>query len=504
MSDTTTERIELRLPKGTRDYVGDDYQKMDYLKRTVDKIFQQFRGEYLETPIFELTQVLTSKYGEEEKLIYNMESSKTTADCSDDNADADDNADDCSNDNSDDNTDDNTNDNTDDNTDLKESMFKEQLSLRYDLTIPLVRYCITNHIDKMRRCSIGKVYRREATSASNKRLREFYQADFDFVGEFGEILPELSIFSMIQMLFKELKFENYEIIYNYRQILNLCVEKAGISDDLFATVCSSIDKLDKKEETYVRAELIEKGLDELQVTGLFEAIDDTTLIPGDVKDFDTRFKECLGVSSGIDQSKIRLDRTLARGSDYYTGIIFEVKLTSGGMSSSVAGGGRYDELIPSYQPPKKKSRKQRKVEAAALAAGKPIEKETFPMIGFSFGLNRLMEIVDLDRIDVDINRPVWVATIGKKFEQNGEEIDPLILKIKVVSRLQEAGVSVLYNTRNRKFNKEIRDAEDENCSYTLIIGEREYSNNMFKIKKMDERLETEYSFEDIDDVIKLF
>jgi len=475
--------IILRLPKGTKDYVGDEYRKMEYLKQIVRSIFAVHRGQYLETPIFEMTEILLNKYGEDEKLIYNLESSRTETDES--------------------NGDDQKEEGIDERTHA-DSMFKERLSLRYDLTIPLVRYCIMNKVDKMRRCEIAKVYRRETTSASKQRLREFYQADFDFVGEVGELLAELSIFTMIQEFFNQMNYYDYEIIYNYRQILNLCVERANIDASMFSTVCSSIDKLDKKEEEYVRCELLEKGLTLSEVTGLFEALDDLKIIPDNVREFDNRFRECLQVMSGIDMSKIRFDRTLARGSEYYTGIIFEVKLTSGGMTSSVAGGGRYDELIPSYMPPKKKSRKQRKAEAAAIAEGKILPKDIFPMIGFSFGLDRLMGIVDLDSIEDQSKRPVWVATIGKKFEQNNEEIDPLILKMKIVSQLQVAGVSVLYNTRGRKFGKEIRDAEDANCSYTMIIGEREYSDNMFKIKEMDTRTETEYSFDDLDQVISLF
>jgi histidyl-tRNA synthetase len=476
MADTC-EKIELRLPKGTKDYVGDEYRKMEFLKETVRSIFALYGGQYLETPTFELTQILTNKYGEDEKLIYNLECSKT----GDQDADQD--------------------EDQNEEEGLKESMFKEQLSLRYDLTVPLVRYCITNRIDKMRRCSIGKVYRREATSASNKRLREFYQADFDFVGNFGELLPELSIFSMIQTFFTQIGWEDYEIIYNYREILNLCIQRANIDPTLFSTVCSSIDKLDKKEEAYVRDELKSKGLTEMEVTALFEAIGDLKITPPEVQEFDTRFRQCLQNMSGIDMSKIRFDRTLARGSDYYTGIIFEVKLTSGGMTSSVSGGGRYDELIPSYMPEKKKSRKQKKAEAAALARGETLPKETFPMIGFSFGLDRLMDLVDLEKMAKTERRPIWVATIGKKFEQDGEEIDPLILKMRVVSRLQQVNIQVMYNTNNRKFNKEIRDADDENCAYVIIIGEKEYSENRFKVKKMDERTETEYSFDDLEEVI---
>lgn len=468
MSDKS-EKIQIRLPRGTKDYAGDEYRKMAYLRNIVRSIFAIFRGEYLETPTFELTDILTNKYGEDEKLIYNLECSKND----DDDEEA---------------------------SDIRGSMFKEVLSLRYDLTVPLVRYCIMNRIDKMRRCSIGKVYRREATSASNKRLREFHQADFDFVGDFGELQAELSIFAMIQMLFNEIGVQDYEIIYNYRQILNLCVKKSNIDPLLFSTVCSSIDKLDKKDETYVRNELIEKGLTENEVSGLFEAIDDIRIVPPEVNKFDQTFRNCLQNMENIDMSKIRLDRTLARGSDYYTGIIFEVKLTSGTMTSSVAGGGRYDELIPSYAP-SKKSKKQRKIEGAMIAEGKTIPKETFPMIGFSFGLDRLLDLVNIDMVE-EKNRPIWVATIGKKFEQNDEETDSLILKMRVVSKLQSNGIPTLYNTRGRKFGKEIRDAEDANCSYTIIIGEREYSENKFKIKEMDTREETEYSFDELDQVIE--
>lgn len=468
MSDKS-EKIQIRLPRGTKDYAGDEYRKMAHLRNIVRSIFAIFRGEYLETPTFELTDILTNKYGEDEKLIYNLECSKND----DDGEEA---------------------------SDIRGSMFKEVLSLRYDLTVPLVRYCIMNRVDKMRRCSIGKVYRREATSASNKRLREFHQADFDFVGDFGELQAELSIFAMIQMLFNEIGVRDYEIIYNYRQILNLCVEKSNIDPSLFSTVCSSIDKLDKKDETYVRNELIEKGLTENEVTGLFEAIDDIRIVPPEVNKFDQTFRNCLQNMENIDMSKIRLDRTLARGSDYYTGIIFEVKLTSGTMTSSVAGGGRYDELIPSYAP-SKKSKKQRKIEAVMIAEGKVVPKETFPMIGFSFGLDRLLDLVNIDTVE-EKNRPVWVATIGKKFEQNDEETDSLILKMRVVSKLQVNGIPTLYNTRSRKFGKEIRDAEDANCSHTIIIGEREYSENKFKIKEMDTREETEYSFDELDQVIQ--
>lgn len=484
MANTTSssKRMVLRLPKGTKDYAGDDYHKMEFLKAKARSVFALYGGEYLETPTFELTDVLTNKYGEDEKLIYNLE-------CKSENVQVD---------NHELNSHEpNSHELNSYEPNLRDSMFKEQLSLRYDLTVPLVRYCIMNRVDKMKRCTIGKVYRREATSATNKRLREFHQADFDFVGDFGELLPELSIFAMVQKFFTEIGVEDYQIIYNYRQILNFCVEKAQIDKEMFSTVCSSIDKLDKHDETYVKSELSQKGLTNDQINTLFEALSNESVVPSDVKIFDDKFQSCLSNMTNIDYTKIKLDRTLARGSDYYTGIIFEVKLTTGEMKSSVSGGGRYDELIPSYMASvststsTKQSKKQAKIKS-------------FPMIGFSFGLDRLVDYIKPELLTKNTKRSIWVATIGKNFELNGESIDPLILKIRTVSILQKAGISVLYNTNNRKFNKEIRDADDAKCRYVLIIGEKEYSDNKFKVKDMDARTELEYSFDEIDRIIELF
>ena len=463
-------KVELRLPKGTRDYVGLEYLRMEALQNTVRDVFAIHSPTYLETPTFELTNVLMNKYGEDEKLIYNLESStkpKTTQDGKEE-------------------ADDSTGENAEKGEATHaDSMFKERLSLRYDLTVPLVRYCIQNGIAKMRRASIGKVYRRETTSASNKRLREFYQADFDFVGDFEELLPELSIFAMIQDLMRRLNLPNYEIIYNYRESLDLCAQMAGIDSSLFSTVCSSIDKLDKHDRSYVEEEMMGKGLTADQVKTLFDAIDANTMTES-TREFNTRLIESVNAMSNIDRSKLRLDSTLARGSDYYTGIIFEVKLTGSEFSSSIAGGGRYDKLIPSYLPPPKVTRKQRKAGITKVEA-------SFPMIGFSFGLDRVLQFLPDDVITRDA-RPIWIGTIGK-VDQN--------VKLRFVSEFQAANICVLYNLKSRKFTKEIQDAEGANCSHVLIIGEQEYAESKFKLKNMDKRTEEFYSFDEIDEVIRI-
>lgn len=408
----------LKIPKGTQDYYNESYEKLDYVKKIIENIFKKYHGQFVETPVFEKTDVLTNKYGEEEKLIFNLEVK-------------------------------------DESNEASNIKFKEALSLRYDHTIPLVRFCITNKIDKMRRCCIGKVYRREAITRKQIRLREFYQADFDYVGSYDVLLPEIEIFQMIQELFQSIHLSNYIIIYNYRQNLDYYIRQAGIDQNMFLTVCSSIDKLDKKTPEEIRNELLAKGLTSEQIDILYNNIfSPNPVMEKPIQDLDDKFKENLGYL-GVDMSKIKLIPTLARGADYYTGIIFEVKLTNSTFTSSVAGGGRYDKLVSSYQEGKKRDN---------------------PMIGFSFGIDRLLPFIEMPQIN--ITRPkIWVATIGQ-FENQTKT------KLEIVKKIRDSGYDVYYNLSDRKFNKEISDANTEKCTAIVIVGEKEYTENKVTVKNL--------------------
>lgn len=431
----------LKLPRGTQDYTGESFERLSYLKGVIEKIFLKYNGQFIETPVFELTDVLLNKYGDEEKLIYNLE-------------------------------------NTDDAEDIQIDVTiqlpttKERLSLRYDHTVPLVRYCIVNKIDKMRRCCIGKVYRREATTRSQVRLREFYQGDFDYVGRFDSMLPEFEIFCMIQELFNTIGVTDYQIIYNYRQNLDYYIRESGIDPNMFSSVCSSIDKLDKKDPEYIRTELTTKGLEVEQIDKLFTFLFSENIVMDEhTKSLDDKFNRYLSSVSFIDKTKIVLLPTLARGSDYYTGIIFEVKHTSSEITSSVVGGGRYDKLIPSYKKNKN-------------------EKETeFPMIGFSFGIDRLLSFVKVPSSNKNVR--VWVSTIGNVD-------DSVKIKLDIVSRLYSKGYSVFYNLSDRKFKKEIRDSDENSCRFIVIVGTTEWEQNKVTIRNMDKREQVTIDFNDID------
>lgn len=411
----------IKLAKGTRDYDGLDYHKLEYLKNLIQDIFVKYDGNPVETPVFELTDVLTGKYGEEEKLIYNLEKSD----------------------------------------ELNLIQFRESLSLRYDHTIPFVRYCVTNKIEKMKRYCIGKVYRRETTALAQIRQREFYQADFDFVGQYDEFLPELQIFCMIQELFDTLNISNYQIMYNYRQNLDYYVKESGISQDKFQTVCSSIDKLDKLEKETVRDELLSKGIEEEQINKLYDFLfSDNIIMEPNILQMDQTFTKYMQYINILDLTKIKFTPALARGLDYYTGIIFEVKLLDDNKKTmTLCAGGRYDNLMNLYKK----------------------DNNIQPMIGFCFGIDRILPLVELQEQECPIK--IWVSTIGKI-------TDSTMIKLKIVGQLTNKGFSVMYNLSDRSFKKEIMDASDKKCDFMIMIGQRELDNKSFSIKDMNSHTQT--------------
>lgn len=436
----------IKIPKGTRDYDGEDYHKLEYLKDVIQNIFIKYDGKPLETPVFELTDVLTDKYGEEEKLIYNLEK-HDTKDPKDEN---------CI-----------INMIPKDMIDTKD-MKGETLSLRYDHTIPFVRYCITNKIDKMKRYCIGKVYRRETTTWEQIRQREFYQADFDFIGQYDDFLPELQIFCMIQELFQILNVTNYQIIYNYRQNLDYYVREAGINSDKLQTVCSSIDKLDKHDKQTVREELMTKGIEEAQINKLYEFLfSDKIIMEPEVLQMDQQFVKYMEQIKILDMTKIRYTPTLARGLDYYTGIIFEVKLTNSNLTSSLCAGGRYDKLMNTYRK----------------------DDNIVPMIGFCFGIDRLLPLVTT--YEQTHPTKIWITVIGKI-------IDSSEIKLGIAGRLLRKGFSVLYNLSYHAPGKEFKQASEKKCDYTIIIGQTEIENKTFSIKNMNTCEQTKIAMDQFD------
>jgi len=431
----------IKLPRGTRDYDGEDYERLQVLTKLAVNTFETFQGEPLITPMFERRDVLTSKYGEEEKLIFNLERGDEE----------------------------NTEENTDvDPIDSLTEMEKEYTSLRYDMTVPFVRYVLSNNIVKMKRYTIGKVFRRETTNKKIKRLREFHQADFDFVGVYDMNLPEIQIFKMINLFFAGLGVTNYTIKYNFRDLLYYYVTKAAeVSGDLFKQVCISLDKLDKKPVEYVKDEMATRGLTSSQVNIIFDCIAEAKFPLGE--NVDTVNSNLLEMIDDYGITNIQFDPTLARGLDYYTGIIFEV--TIDGFGSSVGGGGRYDKLISQYN-----------------------SEVDIPMIGFSLGLDRLLQYANV--IKQEKPTVIVFTIIQKTTDTERKQLNKV--KAKVIDDVISQNYVVDFMFNDKKARKQFsKFAADSNYKYAIIIGMDEISQDSVAIKNLTTKEQTLVKMSDV-------
>lgn len=208
------QKFVLKAPKGTRDFGPENMALRNDVINKITTIFKRHGAVAIDTPIFELKEVLTGKYGEDSKLIYDLA-----------------------------------------------DQGGEMLSLRYDLTVPFARYLAMNKITNIKRYHIAKVYRRDNPAMTKGRYREFFQCDFDIAGQYDPMIPEIECMSVGYEVLKTLDVGDFRIKINHRLLLDGLFEACKIPADSFRTVCSSIDKLDKESWDTVRREIIdEKGV----------------------------------------------------------------------------------------------------------------------------------------------------------------------------------------------------------------------------------------------------
>jgi histidyl-tRNA synthetase len=377
-----------KVAKGTKDLAGEDYSRIQTLISMATELFQQNGGIPLDTPVFERTDVLLGKYGEEAetKLIYKLA-----------------------------------------------DQGGEDLSLRYDLTIPFIRYVKENGIVKMRRYAIGKVYRRDQPNPGQGRFREFYQADFDILGGKQDgMLVEGTLLHIVSQFLNKLNLKYRILINDVRNLQTMLETNLGLAN--WKRITPIIDKLDKQSFESLTPEFlaIEPSLDLVAFKKiLFEPIpyDQRTLT-----DF-TRLQEIATVFGFAD--RLVFTNTLARGLDYYTGFIWEVKIE--GVDSSVSAGGRYDTLLKA------------------------------PTVGISVGISRLATLVDWSQYPQGPNRDCFVTTVG--------DIS-LSDKLQVVKYLQDTHQysSVLYDftTEYRKLGAVLRDTLKAGIGFLAVVAETEW------------------------------
>jgi histidyl-tRNA synthetase len=433
-------KVNVGIPQGTRDFGPETVRKRAYIFQTIRSVFEVYGYQPLETPAMENLDTLMGKYGEEgDKLIFKILNNGL--------------------------------DNTD-----KEKLAREgfekvlqgkntkditERALRYDLTIPFARYVAMNHGQlafPFKRYQMQPVWR--ADRPQRGRYREFYQCDADVVGS-NSLLNEVELALIYSEVFTKLGI-TVEIKINSRKILTaLAITCGGI--ERMTDIAVAIDKLDKIGLAKVKDELAQRGLTVDQITIIekylslegsnAEKLSGIETLLGDAatdgkKELQFVLDNFQKLSSN---SKLSIDFTLARGLNYYTGIIFEVK-AEGVQMGSIGGGGRYDDLTGLFGVP------------------------NIPGVGISFGVDRIydvMEELNLFPANVHVGTQVLFFNLGEAPAQRSFEL---------IQQLRAAGIrSELYH-ESVKFDKQFKYAEKKNIPFVVIIGEEELAGGNCKLK----------------------
>ncbi|KAJ7146418.1 hypothetical protein C8R44DRAFT_601080 [Mycena epipterygia] len=466
------ERLLLKTAKGTRDYGPAEMFCRESIERTVKECFTTFGGSCLDTPVFERKDILTGKYGEDAKLIFDLM-----------------------------------------------DQGGEQLALRYDHTVPLARYLAmtgaTNTQSKL--WQIGKVYRRDSPVISKGRMREFSQADFDISGTWDPMIPDCEIISLVCTILSKLDVGEFTIKINHRKILDGIFEVCGVPEDKIRMISSAVDKLDKLPWLEVKKEMtVEKGLDAavadkigeyvkhkggpslLEQLSADEVLMANTNAKQGITDMGLLFTY-LRVYGVLD--KISFDLSLARGLDYYTGIIYEAVVEASAPPGfkaaatadaptappkkkskkpkaddeeeeidesqvgvgSIAAGGRYDGLVGMFT-------------AAASADGK--KGASLPCIGISIGLDRIFALV----------WPKWVEKGGRCKETMvyvmaaGDGL--LEERIGLVRELRDGGIKADFLAKKKpKLTAQFAAGEHDEVPFAVILGADELKSGDVTVKE---------------------
>ena len=346
------------------------------------------------------------------------------------------------------------------------------LSLRFDLTVPLAKYVALHYADlafPFRRFQIGKVYRGER--AQRGRFREFYQADIDIIGDGAlDILNEAEIPAIIYDTFTRLGLHRFRIRVNNRKVLNGFFAILGLSEQA-GDVLRTIDKLDKIGAVKVRALLTDAcGVTVGQADEILRFI----ACPGTSADklafleqyrgrnetFDTGLDELRTVvgylpAFGVPEENFELDLTIARGLDYYTGTVYETVLLDHPEVGSICSGGRYDDLAGYYT------------------------NKSLPGVGISIGLTRLFYILQEQNMisDAVLTAPADVLILPMT--------DDLSAAVSLASMLRAGGLRVQLYSEKKKFKAKIGYADKLGIPFVIFLGEDEIAQNVCALKNMD-------------------
>jgi histidyl-tRNA synthetase len=437
------EKIIPQLVKGTRDFSPIQVAQRNYIFNIIRQIYQQYGFVPLETPTLEYLSTLLGQYGQEgEQLVFRiLNSGNFLTEVTQEEL----------------------------GKDYKTLLPKiAEKGLRYDLTVPLMRYVATHHHEltfPFKRYQIQPVWR--ADRPQKGRYREFYQCDADIVGT-PSLLSEAEILVMAYEVLQKLGITDFKIHLNHRSILNGIATLIGKLDQV-TDFCISIDKLDKVGKDKVIEELIQKGFSETSLAKfdfIFDFKGDNQLklevLSTHLTNSELGFKGIQEIKQilskvealGMSNIPIIIDPSLARGLAYYTGTVFEIKLTSNNIGS-IAGGGRYDHLADNFGVP-------------GLTG-----------VGLSFGVDRLYTVME------ELNLFPKETYVGTKvlFTNLDEEGESIALRI--ITQIRAHNISSELYPEQVKLKKQLAYANKKNIPFVIIIGEEERKADKFMVKDMN-------------------
>ncbi|MBO7306809.1 MAG: histidine--tRNA ligase [Alistipes sp.] len=436
------------IPKGTRDFSPEEMMRRTYIFDTIKSVFRLFGYAPLETPSMENLSTLLGKYGDEgDKLLFKiLNSGDYGAKLSEE--------------------------------ELRQASKISEKGLRYDLTVPFARYVVQHQneiVFPFKRYQIQPVWR--ADRPQKGRYREFYQCDVDVIGS-TSLLSEVELVDIVSRVFSKLGI-SVTLKMNNRKILFGIAESIGHADKMI-DITVAIDKLDKIGLDNVKAELRERGIDDeaiaklqpiLELSGTnAEKLEKLANVIGASETGVKGIEEMRTIFSNIEALGINLtpelDLSLARGLNYYTGAIFEVKANDFQIGS-ISGGGRYDDLTGIFGMPGMSG------------------------VGISFGADRIYDVM------LGLNLfPEELACSTKVFFVNLGESEQ-IASMRLISELRNKGVAAEIYPESAKMKKQMEYANRRGIPYVVIIGSDELERKVATLKDMRSGEQREVSFEEL-------
>ena len=440
-------------PKGTRDFDPLTLNKRRYITNTIRSVFISFGFNEIETPSLERRSSLYQKYGTEgDKFIFNIINSGEKIKKAD-----------------------LTSFNNEKYYDFISSISEK--GLRFDLTIPLARY-VSQHQNEItfpfKRFQIQNVWR--ADRPQKGRYQEFTQCDADVIGS-KSVLLEFEMLQLFSAVFKKLKLDSVDIRINHRGVLNKIAESYGIKDE-FNEFVIIIDKIDKIGIDNAKDEVRNKFKNLNNIDELFGLISQKLSPKKYLENLKTNFnfkkddlilEEIETLSKLIENDdtliNIDFDLSLARGLEYYTGLIYEVSLKSNTEIGSLGGGGRYENLTESFNLKDNSG------------------------IGISFGLDRIYHVIEDNNLfpkHTYLSNDILVINFGNQY---------LINISNIISELRSNGRNVFVYPDNNKLSKQFTYSDKNNFNYALIYGESENERNVIKVRNLKSGIENEFQLE---------